>query len=395
MKNRKFYLGVFLCLCGFMWSCQSDYDHSLPKNNGDVDPNLVIAQQNLNSFISFIEPQTKGNGNELTILEVDKKGLPLKLKDSLITPQTRAVSAGIKDSAYLYTFTFMKGENKGYAIVSGEERVPKLYAYVEKGNIGDTTFIEGLRQSLHMIDEIYQDDVLGAYYGDALGVKSSISTFGYGDYTKSITKLEWGQWSPYNLSVPYNCSSNDGGKAPVGCVPVALGMAIAHLEPTIAVKEDQVDKFNKSPRVWNGTPEATLVADFLAKIGSYCQIEYGCDGSGVDRNNAVKPFLHYWVIHQMESKFNDNWTLHCLDDGFPIVAFGQTSSAGHAWLLDGGIKDSSGTKYTHFYNNWGQHGWDNGFFAVTDFCRFTGGSGEVHNYNRNNNFLYIFDVVKL
>lgn len=189
------------CVLGFLLSCQDDHEKSVFKTSSNVDPDLVIAQKNLDDFVKFIGPQTRNFGSELTILSVDKKGLPLKLKDSLMTLQTRSARVELKDSAYLYTFTFTKGEHKGYAIVSGEEKVPKLYAYVEKGNLADTVINGGLRQALGMIDEIYQDDVLGAYLTGASEENSSIST--YGNPTLSLTKLEWNQCLPYNQNIRF------------------------------------------------------------------------------------------------------------------------------------------------------------------------------------------------
>lgn len=393
MKRKCLILATICCLFGSLFSCQDDYDKSEVKTSDYVDPNLKIAEKNLNNFIKFIEPNTKSSGNELSVISVAKKSLPLKLKDSLATLQTRSSLSEMKDSADLYIFTFTKGENKGYAIVSGEERVPKLYAYVEKGNIADTTINGGLNQALGMIDEIYQDDVLGAY---VMGTRSSdIST--YANYTQSLTRLEWGQGAPYNRNVPVNCS-NVTGKAPAGCVQVAVGMAVAAGESIFAVQEDQVNLHNKVPRIYNVStdPHADWVANFLIKIGSFCKIQYSCGGSSGTAGNVSMALSHYWMSHQLEQGLNANWTKNSLNAGRPIIAFGSPvsgSGAGHCWLLDGGVKDASGN-YTHFYCNWGYDGWDNGYFATNDFCKYTDEFGNVTDFNRSNQYIYIFDFPK-
>lgn len=391
MKKNHLILAVTYCLLGFLFSCQDSFEKSELITSGNVDPNLVVARKNLDAFVKAVEPQTKNAGSELNIVSVNKKRLPIKLKDSLDIPLTRSALAELKDSADLYTFIFTKDENNGYAIVSGEEKVPRLYAYVEKGRFSDTIDNGGLRQALRMIEELYQDDVVAAYIDGANGQNSDISTFGYGDPSESLTKLQWNQWYPYNDKVPVACSDNISGRAPAGCVPVALSMAIAALEPYFAVQEDQVNLINKKPYPEENNEE-DLVASLVLKVGSLCSVEYGCRSSGATAENASKALSHYWVIHQLENGLNANWTKNCLNKGYPIIAFGSDGSAGHCWLIDGGKKDSNGN-YTFFYNNWGAGGWSNGFFAIGD-CRYTNKFGEVFNYNKNNRYIYIHDVAK-
>lgn len=391
MKKNHLILAVTCCLLGLLFSCQDSFEKPEFDTLGNVDPNLVVARKNLDAFVKALKPQTKNAGSELNIVSVNKKRLPIKLKDSLDIPLTRSALAELKDSADLYTFIFTKDENNGYAIVSGEEKVPRLYAYVEKGRFSDTIDNGGLRQALRMIEELYQDDVVAAYIDGANGQNSDISTFGYGDPSESLTKLQWNQWYPYNDKVPVACSDNISGRAPAGCVPVALSMAIAALEPYFAVQEDQVNLINKKPYPEENNEE-DLVASLVLKVGSLCSVEYGCRSSGATAENASKALSHYWVIHQLENGLNANWTKNCLNKGYPIIAFGSDGSAGHCWLIDGGKKDSNGN-YTFFYNNWGAGGWSNGFFAIGD-CRYTNKFGEVFNYNKNNRYIYIHDVAK-
>lgn len=397
MKRKCFYLSTLCCVLGVLGflACQDVVsEKSTPEAIEQKDPNLKIARKNLDDFMKFIKPNTKGAANEITITDVVKRRLPLTLKDSLITPLTKSALAEMKDSADLYTFIFTQEENKGYAIVSGEEKVAKTYAYVEKGNLADTIKNYGLCQALRMVDEIFQDDVLGTYVAETKGQDAGIAP--YAEYQKSLTRLEWGQGRPYNNNAPVTCpitDQNPTGHAPAGCVTIAIGMVVAAGESIFAVREDQVNLYNKVPRILNSTPEAAWAANFVSKIGTLLEVNYGCEGSSATTDGASRALSHYWMIHQVENGFNDNWTKHSLDEGRPIIAFGATKNEAHCWLLDGGVKDANGN-YTHFYNNWGDDGWDNGIFAIADYTRYTSYTGEVYNYNRNNKFIYIFDYPK-
>lgn len=388
MKKKKFILVALCCCFLFLLSCQ---DEPGARPSEKIDPNLEIAQKNLDDFIKFNKAQnTKSFGSELTITGVTKKSLPLKVKDSLLMiPQTRSAIVEMKDSADLYTFTFMKDGHKGYAIVSGNERVSKLYAYVEKGDPSDAEINYGLKQTLEMVDNTYQDDVVGAYITGNNETKSPTSTYAGARNSGPFTNLDWGQGKPYNKLSPLECSSGSGGKAPAGCVPVALAMAIAYMEPMIGEHASVLPRLNKQARIYEDDPDADVVANYIGDIGIISNTKYTCAAGSTTAEDASKPLSHYFVIHQLEHSMNDNWTKNTLNDGFPIIVFGGR----HCWLFEGGKTNSSGT-YTHFYINWGYDGYNNGLFIKSSNYTYTNPHGASTTFNTEK-FIYIFDVAKL
>lgn len=80
----------------------------------------------------------------------------------------------------------------------------------------------------------------------------------------------WGQGAPYNSTVPYLCSN---GRAPVGCVPVAIGQVMAyHGTPSnldwTSILKSSVITSNSSQTVID------QVSNLLVEIGSRINISY-------------------------------------------------------------------------------------------------------------------------
>lgn len=378
---RKIVLFLVACV---LFSCQKENVDIKVENV--IDPGVEKAQNTLYRFIrSTSSVKTKSSESEMKILSVTKEMHPITLSDSLQQIcRTRSATMEVKDSAALYTFTFEKNNEKGFAIVSGDEKVPEVYAYVEQGSLSDTLEIVGFRHCVRYVAETFHNDIVNAYTAVPVNTRS------YVDNTVSgvkLTGLSWGQLFPYNRNVPLACSSVHGGKAWAGCVPTALAMAVAYSEPMLGSYTDLLPTLNKMSRIFDTQePYAQQIADIYSHIGMLCKVQYGCGGSSATAENASIVLSHYWMIHQLENGIVENWVKNCLNDGHPIIVFGS----GHAWLIDGGTKDGSGN-YTHFYMNWGYEGTGNGFFRRDS--RYTVQLKEFETFGIEK-YIYIFDVAK-
>lgn len=379
---------IFLACC-FLFSCQKETTDITVEEV--IDPGVERVQNTLDQFIrATSSAETKSSEAEMKILSVTKEMHPITLSDSLLQIcRTRSATMEVKDSAALYTLVFEKNNEKGFAIVSGDERVPEVYAYVEKGSLSDTLEIVGLSHCVRYIAETFQDDIINAY------TASPINTRSYVDNTISgtwLTGLKWGQGRPYNNGVDFSCPDLIGKKAPAGCVPIALAMAITYLEPMIGTYADLLPELSRQEHIIHTIqPYADQVGNLVTHISKLCPVEYTCDGSRVylsEIGNVSKVLSHYFIIHQLETSINENWVKNTLNDGHPIIVFGSK----HAWLIDGGAKDSSG-KYTHFYMNWGYSYNGNGFFKRDS--RYTAELLEGDVPFGISHYMYIFDVAKL
>jgi len=70
------------------------------------------------------------------------------------------VSSAEKTSVKVYTISFEKGGKRGYAIMSGDERTCKVYAYAPYGELSDTANIVGLKEIIDNIENTCRQDLV-------------------------------------------------------------------------------------------------------------------------------------------------------------------------------------------------------------------------------------------
>lgn len=122
---------------------------------------------------------TKSN-SALIIKSSSVQTYSYKLKEST---QTRSVSGTeIPDSASvnIYTFVFEKDGNQGFAIASGDERISRVYAYTENGQLSDTTYIIGLAYTLSRFPSLYEEELNNYYAGKNKETKAATTYINIG-----------------------------------------------------------------------------------------------------------------------------------------------------------------------------------------------------------------------
>ena len=137
---------VALCVAGMMSSC-SDIDDNIAN---DAKSSILLTQQEYASIV----PDSQ---LEMTQDEI----VDMVSKFSTTGNSTRAIAANptiVKKfslSSYsngkqipLYEVSLNEGDDAGYAIVSGDERVPGVIAYVEHGSLNDTLTNKGAAMML-------------------------------------------------------------------------------------------------------------------------------------------------------------------------------------------------------------------------------------------------------
>lgn len=370
-KKISLLLGYGILL---IFSCKNDTNIELEENLDHEAQNAVSV---LKEFVQSVHPSSTRAGLDLKVTDIWSEQILVQRRADGSQTRTSILEA---DSAQIYTIKFRMNSQDGFALVSGREELPKLYAYVERGNLDDTLCIEGLRETLQAVRNLFAYDVVN------IGVENSpIADFAIEDLIQvgPLTGLEWDQDAPYNDSIPLNCSN---GNAPTGCVTTAIAMAVAYGESNKAMQENHVHQYNKVRHIFSGMSCAPDVAKLMYTIAVINGTKFGCDGSGTSLDNASKSLSHYMLIHQVDG-WKPNWMKGCLDDSLPVITGGSTGKIAHAWLIDGGKKNSSG-EYTHYYSNWGYSGYGNGFFATSDYYKFTNPTnGDITNYSKNRKYI--------
>lgn len=192
----------------------------------------------------------------------------------------------------------------------------------------------------------------------------------------------WGQHEPFNYYVP--------NKKALGCTTVAVGQIMYyHRYPT---------RFNWSAMMLQASTidsEIEATAGFLYELGRNIGIDYDVN-SVADLQSVYNSFRNYGYKGLIRQNHNISTILNSLDNKRPVYMRGEAvgTGVGHAWVCDGYQKNNSHLVYelwvledcpdTHdpeiflnlynyttdysysgpfFHYNWGQTGYDNGYFS--------------------------------
>ncbi len=288
-------------------------------------------------------------------------------------------------------FVFNFPSDKGFAIISGEDRVRPILGYSYTGSFDPDNLPTALKGMLTS----YQRQIEWAI-NQNLEASSSVteewSNYLSGAMPKTraltITTAEWSQDDPYNRKAPMIGKE----RAYVGCVATAMGIVMKHHEyPAKAVNPPKqntysVDgnkvtaKFKYEEYDWENMlyvykdsaftdVEANAVATLLFHCGINTEMNFELEGSGTNNLYAAKALRDVFGYSPEIRYLNRDayrWTewkkmlRDELDEGYPVLydGYGETEG-GHAFVCDG-YDDKD-----HFHINWGWSGYRNGFFSLS------------------------------
>lgn len=318
-----------------------------------------------------------------------------------------SVTKGLSNNqAPLYIFN--RGEDKGFVIVSGDDCLPEVLGYTEKGDFNTSelppallNWIEGYSK---MIEYAQEQQMPARIQTRSVTVKESIPP---------LVKAHWAQGAPYNNSCPFR--KDGGGRALTGCVATAAAQ-VAHYwrkenpertlaaTPTYGYGDAPVTESIPAgtPLKWDlmqtqygeSTPEDmnTAVATLMSVIGTSSWLTYGASTSG-QISNLVYTFSSQFNLNSTCTyKSNitqanwENMIYEELAKGWPIVYSGVSpTQGGHAVVVDG--YDATNNLF-HFNFGWGGGG--DGYFTVNDINGmngFNGSQGMTHNIHPQKNKL--------
>lgn len=341
---KKILLVALACTLGSCSDLLEPEDSDSPKTN-----RVPISVEEVIS-VSFDDPRTLSEEDAIAMAEDFGESVSFSLRSSapvkaeisgkrlLKWNDSRTRSAQTADSILLYTVSLTKGEKKGFAIVSADERSAGVMAYVEEGDLNDiegtgadmmlklseisvmadVIKVERLRDSLRdatlaklseaagqevtsfneirSLINIYCDNFNNAEYD--INVKSTPSLRSTPvEYPKSaveiligpITKTQWSQSDPYSFYLPQSYHPNYGSLThyPAGCAIVAGVQTLAAVAPNITVNGVYVDwsYLTAQPYIrytsYGGGDEkgmnmvATVVKDMYEQTGTTPNIDTG------------------------------------------------------------------------------------------------------------------------
>ena len=196
--------------------------------------------------------------------------------------------------------------------------------------------------------------------------------------SKVITTPRWGQWDPYNLKTPLI----DGEHAPVGCLPLSMGIVMSKARyakaPTEGCSSYKNLPVSQEPFDWERIPEGipsteeekVAVAEFLWNIGANCKATYEAKATGATTDmafSALSKVYGYssgmrWLTKGAlsDARWKEMMRDEIDEDRPFIYLSSQQGGIRHAYVCDGYRSDGA------FHFNWGWNGNGNGYYYFED-----------------------------
>lgn len=389
MKQKLFIFSmVVFTLCTII-GCSNESDVLIPASGMPPTHHVSIdaAKNELTHLITEIEGGTRSE---------EKRQISEVFSLSECNGNTRSV---IGDSLLVYVFNF--ADNQGFAIMSGDDRLPSVLAFAESGNLKQNSVNNvpaGFADYLYELDKDLDDIVVNIGPIDGSLSKS------YGDwqntfYNGAECKVKWGQETPYNK----HCPTIDGKHCVTGCVATACAqlMAVYKFPYTYAGKYFNWNEMTASSNASNISSTAKdQLAWLMYHLGTKDNLDmnYGLSESGAYSSNIPRTLKSFGFSNGGKLKdYNSSELKSELIGGFPVLLSGSsirnrheflgmkmyyTYEVGHQWLAHGLLERKRNIYWKDSHNNivgtdtevryyvrynWGWNGGSDGYYLIDVF----------------------------
>lgn len=280
-------------------------------------------------------------------------------------------------------------KDKGFVVVSGDDRFADILGYSLNGSISDDTAIpDGLQYWLSCLAE-----EMNAADATALKAPRPAADADVTQSVEPLLKTKWNQNAPYNDKLQGYMT---------GCVATGVAQVMKFWEYPVtgtgehkgayapyfsadfsSVRYDWKNMLNEYGTGWESRQEVDAVSTLMLHLGVATDMRWGKDQSGTPNNFAAYALHNYFGYNKnlyVESRDHVSagaWKallIQQLQSGHPLCYSGMSSktgsSAGHFFVCDGydALKGL-------FHFNWGWSGRYDGYYAVTALEPGTGGIG--------------------
>lgn len=306
------------------------------------------------------------------------------------SPQTSA-----SDTTFAAWYVFNAGDDKGFAIVSGDDRTEPVLGYSLTGTLSEDNMPDNMRSWL----QGYADQIEYIQKNN-ISIRKAPST--ERTHIPEMLTTKWNQTEPYNNSCP-----KVGGSyaSATGCVATAMAQVLyyqyqQHPATIASATTAAIPSYTCKTR-WNGystniatvaagstidwanmltqygssatDAQKTAVANLMFWCGASVKMNYGPasnGGSSASTVNVPEAFINYFgfdastrYVSRDVSYTNKQWNDLVYNElaNNRVVLYGGQSSAGsgHAFVINGYDADN------FFYVNWGWGGTGNGAYLLS------------------------------
>lgn len=283
------------------------------------------------------------------------------------------------------------GKDKGFIIVSGDERMPSVLAY------SDETYFdfENVPPAVTYWLDCYEETFLNLEDGKPVSNTKPTSEIHPEGISPLLDKIQWGQGNPFNLL----CPSIAGEKTVTGCVATAMAQVMKyyeypqrgngtndyytetnHLHIVRNLSKDEFDWTNmlqKYDRSFTNE-NAMAVATLMANCGASVKMDYGTNsqgGSGAYQTDLLSAYVKNFDYDPDAAVLTRNYCstadwhnllIKELNEGRPVNYAGHsTRDGGHSFVIDGYRKREK-VDYPDYHVNWGWNGSCDGYYQIVD-----------------------------
>lgn len=282
-------------------------------------------------------------------------------------------------------YVFSTGNDCGYTIVSGDDRLPAIVGYSDKGNYGDMP--ENMRSFMAAYSRFVETATEEQIAEISASKARSYNTRGA---IKPLMITNWAQDAPYNNFCPLIPGTTE--HTITGCVATATAQILyyhnRHSNAEITLKETIPAYTTSSYKIalpaiaagqtydWDNMLPAysgnesqqqkNAVAKLMQHIGNAVKMDYTQNTSSASQTPEV--LIKYFGMDKETTRSLDrlNYRIEEWDDILydelnndrPVYYSGRSTSGGHAFVIHG-YEDGL------YYVNWGWGGYCDGYFDIT------------------------------
>ena len=319
-------------------------------------------------------PVTRQQAQEIARQFMIEKGMTTENAEMAFKAPRRGQVAA--ENAYYYVFN--APQNRGYVIVSGDDRTAEILGYAYKGTFDESRLPMHFKSFL----QTYADEI--QYLDDAkiTEIQRAPRRAEEQDYEliEPLLTSHWDQGSPYNGLCPSN--------SPTGCAATSTAQVMYyhkwpaatvaeipsyytsshhyHMEAVLAGAtlnwDAMIDSYNYS----SSSESRQAVAELMSYVGRSMKMDYDFMGSGVFSQDMA-PGISTCFDYQATQLYRKNYPLVAFEDsiyqqlatGYPVIFNGMSTGGGHSFVVDG--YDSN----HYFHINWGWGGESDNFFLLS------------------------------
>ena len=347
---------------------------------------LLLAASVLLSLSMLAGPVTREQAQEIASQFFMKKSGTHRAAAN-ISVQSQAVLGQLSTKGAPLMYAVSLGNEQGFVIVSGDDRMRPVLAYSDKGDFNESQMPDNMRAWL-------QEYAREMRWLDAHNYQPAQTTHRAGEIKTAIAPLmvtTWDQGTPYNDLCPL-----DGGERSVtGCVATAMAQVVYYnaiksgMPETLVCDIPAYTTYSKNisvpaisttdyPMNWSLMCPSYTDSESDEAKNAVARLMRAC-GQGVemDYTNGESGAMSIDIAPALKNYFGFDATTHCVDrDSYSLKAWtdliynelkngravcyvGQSAGGGHAFVADGYDGDEL------FHINWGWGGSCDGFFALS------------------------------